>query len=68
MFTLKLDESKKWIILEALVMLTSDEGVAILKKKFPAMHDECMAREIEGILEQFGPPPELLKTKTKVKK
>lgn len=53
--TLKLDESKKWILLRALLMLTSPEGEAALREDFPNMDFERMAKECEELLEQFNP-------------
>lgn len=56
MRTISLSESQTWVMLYALVEMSSEESERRLLKKFPDMDISELAKDMEGILKQLESP------------
>ena len=50
---IELTATQQWLLLKALTTITSDEGMAQLRKEFPDLDEDELARDAEGIINQF---------------
>ena len=54
LMNLQITEYQKWIIVRALYLLTSNEGLEKLQKDFPMMNIEQFADETKGLMKVLG--------------
>ncbi len=52
--TLELDDSKTWIVLEAIMMMTSPIGETLLRGKFPNMDWNRLEKELVELTDQIN--------------
>lgn len=48
--TLEISEYQKWILIRALYLLTTDEGLKKLQKDFPMMNIEVFGEETKALI------------------